>query len=538
MRVFNFIMFGIFTLLLIMTAGCFLLIPHYRYTHNMSGKVTDAHSGKPIVEAQITVQFCNDEVFTTKTDEGGSWECVGERTWHASVFVGPFSTTSLLPRGPDTKTWKKIKILADGYEVLVLDRKLKWCESEEVQKISWDLKNLQLEPKRIGNSDACARYEQGVLAEQAKHGAEAFLHYEYAASQGNIQAARALAQCYELGVGCLRSPQKAFDIYVQLHMKGDVEAGVRLGMFYFHGVIVEKSEWWAFQFYQDAAKQGSLLAQILVANCYEYGYWVSQDSKEAFRRYKELYDRGESVTQNLLYVEYTDQQVAYLASMESIALFMARCYHTGTGVEQNLKEAIKYYKLAAKSGDYFAQMRIAGLYEAQKKENKAFVYYAKAAESGLSAASYEEARCYEHGIGVKSNPRYAFEYYEWLANECNLAPAMFALARCYEAGIGTRKSSVLARSYIEKAADADYIPAQMKLAHAYEMGERGYPKDQNLARKYYEKVVKNWRLEFFLRLPEEERARKIDFSFYAEARDLGYSVLEAVQIAKRKLTHN
>ena len=381
-----------------------------------------------------------------------------------------------------------------------------------------------------------ALYEQGVAAEQVGDAAGAFSAYEQAANQGYAPAVRALAQCYELGIGCDAMPKRAFNLYQQLHEQGDAEAGARLGIFYFHGVGVEKDERRALQYYQASAERGSVFAAILVANCHELGFGTAQDSAEAFRRYKALFDRGESVTKNFLYVAYLpDNQQGYLTGMESIALLVARCYRMGIGVAQDLDEAVKYYRVAAKSGDFIAQFALGRLYAERGHFSEAVTLYQAAEAAGLTAATYELARCYEQGLGVVQNQRYAFELYQWITEEGQFRAASFALARCYEYGIGTQRSPQLALHYYTIAANLDYLPAQMLLAHYAEEGKGGQVRDLQLARKYYEMVVKNELLDIFMRQPEALRERRFQEISYLEQRDLGYSVIDAAQRAKAKL---
>ena len=75
----------------------------------------------------------------------------------------------------------------------------------------------------------------------------------------------------------------------------------------------------------------------------------------------------------------------------------------------------------------------------------------------------------------------------------------------------------------------------MLLAHYAEEGKGGQVKDLQLARKYYEMVVKNELLDIFMRQPEALRERRFQEISYLEQRDLGYSVIDAAQRAKAEL---
>ena len=90
-------------------------------------------------------------------------------------------------------------------------------------------------------------------------------------------------------------------------------------------------------------------------------------------------------------------------------------YHS-RGVEEDLKEAFKLYKKAAKQGLATAQYRLARCYEngwgVEKDHGKAFIWYEKAAEQGHEAARFSVRMAYCYGWGVEKNPEEAERLWE------------------------------------------------------------------------------------------------------------------------------
>ena len=90
-------------------------------------------------------------------------------------------------------------------------------------------------------------------------------------------------------------------------------------------------------------------------------------------------------------------------------------YHS-RGVEEDLKEAFKLYKKAAKQGLATAQYRLALCYDSgegvKKDLGKAFIWYEKAAEQGHEAARFSVRMAYCYGWGVEKNPGEAERLWE------------------------------------------------------------------------------------------------------------------------------
>jgi TPR repeat protein len=93
------------------------------------------------------------------------------------------------------------------------------------------------------------------------------------------------------------------------------------------------------------AKQGDAAAQSLLGELYDKGRGVQQDDKEAARWYRLAADQGNAGAQSML----------------------GDLYAEGRGVPQDDKKAVRWYQLAADQGDAVAQLELAFMYETGKK---------------------------------------------------------------------------------------------------------------------------------------------------------------------------
>lgn len=106
------------------------------------------------------------------------------------------------------------------------------------------------------------------------------------------------------------------------------------------------------------------------------------------------------------------------------------CYEEGAGVEKNLSEAFKYYKLAA--------------------------------EQGLSVAQDNLALCYASGKGVEKNLKAAVKFHRLAAKQA-YDRGQFNLGSCFQYGRGVEKDIDDAKRWYRKAAKQGYAPAKRAL---------------------------------------------------------------------------
>ncbi|MEX2044277.1 MAG: hypothetical protein WD941_02925, partial [Opitutus sp.] len=130
---------------------------------------------------------------------------------------------------------------------------------------------------------------------------------------------------------------------------------------------------------------------------------------------------------------------------------LANAHATGTGVPQDMGEAIRLYQ--------------------------------RAAERGLAAASFNLGMIHELGRGVGADPATAFGHY-LKAAELGFAPAQFNVGNMYANGVGTNLDYFEAALWFRQAADRGVPEAQYNLALAYELG-RGVARDEEAALRWY-----------------------------------------------------
>ncbi|AYV78230.1 MAG: hypothetical protein Edafosvirus7_22 [Edafosvirus sp.] len=85
-------------------------------------------------------------------------------------------------------------------------------------------------------------------------------------------------------------------------------------------------------------------------------------------------------------------------------------YEYGHGVKEDIKIAMKYYKIAKKLKDPLAYVRIGIICQTKKKYEKAIQYFKKAFEINGSSGACSMAEAYILGIGVEIDYMKAFEW--------------------------------------------------------------------------------------------------------------------------------
>ena len=93
-----------------------------------------------------------------------------------------------------------------------------------------------------------------------------------AANQGDVDAQREIAHCYEVGEGVEKDCKKSFDWTLKAAEQGCAESQFGIAVMYYSGCndtnIDIKN---AFKWLQKAANGGHSLAQTYTADCYAYG---------------------------------------------------------------------------------------------------------------------------------------------------------------------------------------------------------------------------------------------------------------------------
>jgi uncharacterized protein len=145
---------------------------------------------------------------------------------------------------------------------------------------------------------------------------------------------------------------------------------------------------------------------------------------------------------------------------------LAIIYDQGLGVNQNYKDAIKYYTTAATKGYAPAQDRLGTIYakgilDMPLDYQQAANWYATAADQGYPQAQHALGVLYELGHGVPQNYAQALKFYTAAADQ-GYPQAQFALAYMYVNGKGVKVDFVQAYVWLDVAAavNSDYADSR------------------------------------------------------------------------------
>ena len=126
-------------------------------------------------------------------------------------------------------------------------------------------------------------------------------------------------------------------------------------------------------------------------------------------------------------------------------------YGTGQGVDQNFKEAVKWFQKAADQGNANAQCSLGQIFSGnlglgEEKEVKqdfkeAVKWYQKAADQGDALAQYNLGVIYRDGQGVEQDFKEAVKWYQKAADQ-GYAIAQYVLGFMYANGQGVERNFV------------------------------------------------------------------------------------------------
>jgi len=388
------------------------------------------------------------------------------------------------------------------------------------------------------------QYREGRLVKiNEKKAVELF---KLAATQKYANAFFNLGICWEKGVVVEKNSKRAAFWYEEAAKQGNVNAYVNLGLLYMleandlkknEDVSWKKKEQEAFELFKLAADRGNPYAQLILGDCYERGMGVQKDCEKAVQLYQLSADQGEKRGAEALYnlaVRYQSGKGGvsqdYEKALELYKLaanqynflkaqtFLSKAYRIGIPdfIEKNQKDAIKYCKMAANSGDVNSQIvaasyyreveidsskaihyftlaakkgsleaifRLGFIYQASNNEAKAFELYQYAAKKGHPAATYHLGLCYKYGKGVAIDEKKAFETFQLGADKLN-PECQTSLGLCYQMGVGVDKDEKKAVELYQLAVKKNLSYAQRNLALCYKNGV-GVDKDEKEAVRLY-----------------------------------------------------
>ncbi len=298
---------------------------------------------------------------------------------------------------------------------------------------------------------------------------------------GDPEAMLGLAECYEHGIGIVKSPEKAVYWYQRAADKGNARAMAELARCYRDGFGVEKDPIKAFQWYQQAVKRMWRTSEFRFSRAFDLEISVRKDISQAVPRFRQAAVNGND------------------AAMYALGW----CYHRGVGVEKDPEQAVHWFCAAADKGNTDAKEALSeAMYKlaqhygrrggTPKDLEKAIYWFRKADENeaeekttpaeamfmrkmnlkkirikrALAATMYRLAECYHYGWGVEKDPKQAMQWLR-MAAEGEDKEAMFFLGKCYLSGYGVEKDLEQAVHFFRGAAKAGCVDAMCELVQHY-----------------------------------------------------------------------
>ena len=211
-------------------------------------------------------------------------------------------------------------------------------------------------------------------------------------------------------------------------------------------------------------KQGPGLDQLLME--WFIGSHQKKDATAAERCFREKAEAGDAAAQ----------------------WWLGASYQYGVGAEKNHRQALHWYRLAARQGSQPAQDMLQAL-SGQARERQLEQHLLEHAEQGDAQAQYEVGRRFWNGDGVDQDHKQAADWFDRAARQ-GLAAAQCALGLCYERGDGVEQDMWQAAAWYQWAAQQADAEAQLRLSECYEKG-RGVPKDKEKAAEWLYKAAQH-----------------------------------------------
>ena len=238
------------------------------------------------------------------------------------------------------------------------------------------------------------------------------------------------------------------------------EAQFNLAHQYHIGKGVERDYKKALYWYTKAAEQNNIYALQTLADAYKKGSLeVKVDYKKSFSIYLQLEKLSKH---SCIYAE--------------VVFNLGVMYEKGEGVDQDYKEAAKWFTKAADLGHMISKYNLGNLYEngfgVKQDFEKAFKLFELAAEQGYPEAQNALGIMYAGGMTIYQDYEKGFHWF-FEAFRQGFAPAQFNLKRlCEERGAGCEESYfILGRMYFKgKKVKQDFEKAKYWFTKAADLG--------------------------------------------------------------------
>ena len=314
------------------------------------------------------------------------------------------------------------------------------------------------------------------------------------AEAGDVEAQYRLGQEYDPNKFHGEHQQKDFDKSMMWYRKaavnGHVEAKTSLGILYLsRGTPEDNVE--AVRLLREAAEQGNAEAQETLGDYYNVGKCVVKDRVEAERWWRKSADQRRKEAEHGSAYGYYEQ------------LNLGNCYRKGSAEDK--KEAVKWFRMAARGGNVYAQLALGECYSqgdgVPVDKTEAVKWYRKAAENGNKDACIKLGDCYIEGVGVEMNKEEGSKWYKKGREQLRFLLQLGKLNRkhgdcCYYGEGGEAEDKTKAVKFYRMAAEQGDAAAQLMLGYCYAEGV-GVEKDKGAALEWYRKATLNKRADEF-----------------------------------------
>ena len=151
---------------------------------------------------------------------------------------------------------------------------------------------------------------------------------------------------------------------------------------------------------------------------------------------------------------------------------------------------MSYYRKAAEAGYVPAQIRLAYLLDKSEENEEAVKWYQIAADTGDAEAEHGLAEMYAAGDGIAQNNSEALRLFTSSANK-GFKPSVRIMAAAYEEGeMGVRADYEKAREWLEKGIQLGDQWSIKRLSQAYARGELGLRIDRQRAAQLEQQLAK------------------------------------------------
>jgi TPR repeat protein len=314
------------------------------------------------------------------------------------------------------------------------------------------------------------------------------------AEAGDVEAQYMLGQEYNFKYLEKDFSQEYFDKSMMWYRKaavnGHVEAKTSLGILYLsRGTPEDNVE--AVRLLREAAEQGNAKAQETLGDCYNEGNGVAKDRGEAERWWRKSADQRRKEAEHGSAYGYYEQ------------LNLGNCYRKGSAEDK--KEAVKWFRMAARGGNVYAQLALGECYSqgdgVPVDKTEAVKWYRKAAENGNEDACIKLGDCYIEGVGVEMNKEEGSKWYKKGREQLRFLLQLGKLNRkhgdcCYYGEGGEAEDKTKAVKFYRMAAEQGDAAAQLMLGYCYAEGV-GVEKDKGAALEWYRKAALNKRADEF-----------------------------------------